>query len=174
MSRFFKFLIMVAAIANILLLFVFDGQIPSNIPIPFITKPAESEEVVAEEPAVEETVLPEETEEVTEPEAEEEEEVLPEQVAAEEEIQEVTAEEETQEEALPECRIISPDGSNIRSGPSLDNEVIASYPYDTVLVLTGEFENGWYSILAEDGTEGYIFETQIELPEGYITEEMIY
>jgi hypothetical protein len=178
MSRFFKFLIMVAAIANLILLFVFDGEIPEELPMSFFMHQAESEVNGAEEPAVEEAV-PEEAdlnvqaEEVAEPETETdmEAEALPEETAAAEE----PAEEETEEEeALPVCRIISLDGSNIRSGPSLDNEVVASYPYDTVLTLTGEYEIGWYSILAEDGTEGYIFETQIELPEGYVAEEAAY
>ena len=183
MSRFFKFLIMAAAIANLVLLFVFDGRIPENLPMPFFMQSAESEENEAEEPAFEEAVpeeaVPEEAdlnaqaEEAPEPETETEEEAeeLPEEVIAAEE----TAEEENPEEqALPECRVISLDGSNIRSGPGLDNEVVASYPYDTVLFLTGEYEIGWYSILAEDGTEGYIFETQIELPEGYMTEDTAY
>jgi hypothetical protein len=178
MSRFFKFLIMAAAIANLVLLFVFDGRIPENLPMPFFMQSAESEENEAEEPAFEEAV-PEEAdlnaqaEEAPEPETETEEETeeLPEEVIAAEE----TAEEENPEEqALPECRIISLDGSNIRSGPGMDYEIVASYPYDMVLSLTGEYEIGWYSILAEDGTEGYIFETQIELPEGYVAEEAAY
>ena len=178
MSRFLKFLILVAVIANLVLLFVFEGEIPEKLPMPFFMHRAESEENVAEEPAIGKTVpeeddLAAQTEEVTEPETEtyKEAEALPEEDIAAEEPEE---EENAEEEALPECRVISLDGSNIRSGPGMDYEVVASYPYDTVLVLTGEYEIGWYSILAEDGTEGYIFETQIELPEGYVTEEAEY
>ena len=98
-------------------------------------------------------------------------EALPEEVIA---AKEPAEEETTVEQPLPECRVISLDGSNIRSGPGMDYEVVASYPYDTMLFLTGEYEIGWFSILAEDGTEGYIFETQIELPEGYVAEEAAY
>ena len=183
MSRLFKFLIMVVAIANLVLLFVFEGEIPASLPMPSFINRAESEENGAEEAVPEETV-PEETvpeeadlnaqaEEVTEPETETEKEpeALPEEVTAAEEPEE---DETAEEPALPECRIISLDGSNIRSGPGMDYEIVASYPYDMVLSLTGEYEIGWYSILAEDGTEGYIFETQIELPEGYAAEEADY
>jgi len=175
MSRFFKFLIMVAAIANLFLLLTFDGQFPSDFRIPFPAKPAETEETEAVKPVPEETV-PEE--EVKEPEtAEETAQIQPEEEAPKEEATEEAGEEENQEEeALPECRIISEYGSNVRSGPGPDYEVVAAYPYDTVLVITGEPEIGWFPIRAEDGTEGYIFETQIELPEGYdyITEETVY
>lgn len=186
MSRFFKFLIMAAAIANLVLLFVFDGRIPENLPMPFFMQSAESEENEAEEPAFEEAVpeeaVPEESdlnaqaEEAPEPETETEKEPEalpeePEEVIAAENPEE---EEPAEEPVLPECRIISLDGSNIRSGPGMDYEIVASYPYDMVLSLTGEYEIGWYSILAEDGTEGYIFETQIELPEGYVAEEAAY
>ena len=178
MSRFLKFLILVAVIANLVLLFVFEGEIPEKLPMLFFMHRAESEENVAEEPAIGKTVpeeddLAAQTEEVTEPEteADKEAEALPEEDIAAEEPEE---EENAEEEALPECRVISLDGSNIRFGPGMDYEVVASYPYDTVLVLTGEYEIGWFSILAEDGTEGYIFETQIELPEGYVTEETVY
>ncbi len=172
MSRFFKFLIMVAAIANLVLIFAFEGAIPEYLPLPFFMQKAESEENGAGEPAIEEAAFEEagpavQTEKMTEPEAGTEAEPLPEETAAAEETPE-------EEEPVPVCRIISPEGSNIRSGPGVDFEVIASYPYDTVLVLTGEYEIGWHSILAEDGTEGYIFETQIELPEGYTTEETVY
>jgi hypothetical protein len=101
----------------------------------------------------------------------------PDDAISDDDAEEVEGEEEeepVEEPVLPECRIISLDGSNIRSGPGMDYEIVASYPYDMVLSLTGEYEIGWYSILAEDGTEGYIFETQIELPEGYVAEEAAY
>ena len=171
MSRFFKFLIMVAAIANLVLIFVYEGQIPGDFHIPFLGQMSENE---SKEPLVEETVLPVQTEEVAEPEIAEEEEVLPETPVAEVEVAEEPAEEAVEEEEPPVCRIISLDGSTVRSGPGPDYEVVTSYPYDTVLVLTGEPEIGWYPVLAEDGTEGFIFETQIELPEGYVTEETVY
>lgn len=154
MSRFFKFLILVAAVINLAFIFVFDGKIPSSLPIPFLEASSERAEIsgedelqiaekviLAEEEGLEETMLPQE-----EPEEEE-----------------AAAEEPEEEEAVPRCRIISTDGSNIRSGPGTNFDIVTSYPYDTVFTLTGEPEIGWYPIMAEDGTEGYIFENQIEL-----------
>ena len=179
MSRFFKYLILVAAIANLAILFVYDGVIPENLPIPFIRNETEKEENAGEDAAPETAVLPEETQE-KEPETE------PETVKEPEEAEtametgeagetETASETETEEEPeLLQCRIISEYGSNVRSGPGPDYDVVASYPYDTVLTLTGEPDMGWYPILAEDGTEGYIFETQILLPEGMLQSEAAY
>lgn len=176
MSRFFKFLIMVAAIANLFLLLSFDDQIPSVFRIPFLTKPTETEETEAEKPDPKEKDPGEEG--VKEPEtAVETAQIQPEEEAPEEEAAKEAGEEEAQEEEdLPKCRVISEYGSNVRSGPGPDYEVVAAYPYDTVFVIIGEPEIGWFPIRTEDGTEGFIFENQIELPEGYdyLTEEAVY
>ena len=174
MSRFFKFLIMVAAIANLILLLSFDGQLPSFVRIPFLPSAEEAEETEAVKPVPEET-LPEK-EEAAEPETTVETAMAEPEEEVQEEAGEETEEEAQEEETLPECRVISEYGSNVRSGPGPDYEVVTAFPYDTVLVITGEPEIGWFPIRAEDGTEGYIFETQIELPEGYAytTEEGLY
>lgn len=163
MSRFFKFLIIVAAVVNLAFVFVFDGRIPSNIPIPFVKNAEESEETLPES-----DVLQPDDAEV----AEEETEVLPEEAAAEGTEEEELTEETEEETAVPRCRIISAGGSNVRSGPGSSFEVLTSYPYDTVLILTGEAEIGWYPILAEDGTEGYIFESQVEILEENAAEDV--
>ena len=154
--RFLRALIVIVAVINLLFLFVLDGRIPSEIHLPFSFPGAHRGSVEAEEESAE--VFTEgETEEDTAAEPEE----TPEEVTEEEPVEEEPAE----EEPVQRCTIISPDGSNIRSGPGSDYEVIASYGYNTVLVVTGEPEYGWYPIQAEDGTAGFIFETQISMLE---------
>ena len=163
MKTFFKFLLLLILAANLLLLFVFDRLIPASLHFPFgseeletiITEEEEKEDEAGTVDIEEAAVHAEEPAEQPEPEPETE--PVP--------GTDTVMVEETEEEALPVCRIISQGGSNIRSGPGIDFEIIASYFYDTRLSLTGEPENGWYPILAEDGTEGYIFETQIEIPD---------
>ena len=163
MKTFFKFLLLLILAANLLLLFVFDRLIPASLHLPFgsdgsetiITEEEEEKEDEAGTADIEEAAVHAE-EPAEQPEPEPETEPVPDTD---------TVMEEQEEEALPVCRIISQGGSNIRSGPGIDFEIIASYFYDTRLSLTGEPENGWYPILAEDGTEGYIFETQIEIPD---------
>lgn len=160
MSRFLKFLIIVAAVINLVFVFVLDGKIPSNLPLPIIKDAAESEE-----PAFEaEELQPVAAEEVTE----EEKEIQTEEAGAGAE----ETEEPEAEDILPRCRISAAGGSNIRSGPGTNFEIVTAYPYDTVLSLTGEPEIGWYPILAEDGTEGYIFENQIEILDENAAEEI--
>ena len=151
---FLKFLIVIAAIVNLLILFVFDGRLPSQLRLPFSLPNVRKEAAeTEEEPAEEETTVEEQAPE--EPETE--------NIVFEEE--ETEPEEAVEEETVQRCTIISADGSNIRSGPGLDYEVVATYAYDTILVVTGEPENGWYPIQAEDGTRGYIFESQISMLE---------
>jgi len=158
MKTFFKFLLLLILAANLLLLFVFDRLIPASLHFPFGFE--ESETIITEEEEKEDEAGTADIEEAA---------VHAEEPAEQPETEPVPdtdiVMEEQEEEALPVCRIISEGGSNIRSGPGIDFEIIASYFYDTRLSLTGEPENGWYPILAEDGTEGYIFETQIEIPD---------
>ena len=47
------------------------------------------------------------------------------------------------------------DGVNVRSGPSMDSEVLASVNADTIVTVNG-FEDGWYDVTCKYGTEGYI------------------
>ena len=47
------------------------------------------------------------------------------------------------------------DGVNVRSAPSTDGEVLASVNKGTIVTVNG-FENGWYDVTCEYGTEGYI------------------
>lgn len=156
MKTFFKILLLIVLAANMLLLFVFDRLIPADIQLSFDFGRAET--TVTEEPDTEiqeadtekEPVIPEETSE---------------EQTAEKEPDAEAEPEEPEEEALPVCRIISESGSNVRSGPGSGYEVIGIYPYDTVLTIIGEAEIGWYPIRTEDGAEGYIFESQIVIPD---------
>ena len=47
------------------------------------------------------------------------------------------------------------DGVNVRSAASTDSEVLASVNKGTIVTVNG-FENGWYDVTCESGTEGYI------------------
>jgi hypothetical protein len=179
MKNFLKFLLLIVLAANMFFLFVLGGRIPEGISLPAGLTPgaAEDEEEMTAQ-------VPEETEKVKtnkdkekengteEPEKDRETrkeagEAPAGETGAEAGTEAGTEEGTGEEAALPSCRIISENGSNIRSGPGMDFEVVRSYPYDTLLLMKGAVQDGWYPIQAEDGTEGYIFETQIELPEDY-------
>lgn len=163
MSRFFKFLILVAAVINLAFVFVFDGKIPSGLPIPFLNSEEDREEVNEQS-----EIRPAETEETAEAETEV-------QTEEPEDLEPEAVEPETEEpeEILPRCRIAAAGGSNIRSGPGTGFDIVTAYPFDTILTLTGEPEIGWYPVLAEDGTEGYIFENQIEILDENTGEENV-
>jgi uncharacterized protein YgiM (DUF1202 family) len=157
MKNFFKFLLLIVLAANLLLLFVFDRLIPTEVHLPFDLGGSESTVTVEPENEIQTTDIVDETVPAEEPKEESEPETEPET-------------ELPQEEILPVSRIISAEGSNVRSGPGSGYDVIGIYPYDTVLMVTGEAVNGWYPIRTEDGTEGYIFESQVTVPEEAATE----
>lgn len=50
---------------------------------------------------------------------------------------------------------VNSDGVNVRSGASTNASVLASVDADTIVTVNG-FENGWYDVTCEYGTEGYI------------------
>lgn len=50
---------------------------------------------------------------------------------------------------------INGDGVNVRFAASTDSEVLASVNKGTIVTVNG-FENGWYDVTCEYGTEGYI------------------
>lgn len=176
MKSFFKFLLLVLVIANILVLFVFDRFIPSSISLPFLSVEglANVLEELSEQRASEEEAEKEEeekkdleAEEEKEGEAAEGEEDADLQTGREEPAEETVEAEETVAEepveAILACRVISDTGSNVRSGAGIGFPVVRAYPYNAVLTLTGEKENGWYPVMAPDGTEGFIFESQVEI-----------
>ena len=50
---------------------------------------------------------------------------------------------------------VNSDGVNVRSGASTNASVLAAVDADTIVTVNG-FENGWYDVTCEYGTEGYI------------------
>jgi hypothetical protein len=53
-------------------------------------------------------------------------------------------------------------GANVRSGPSLEFEIITSLVAGSDIVLQGQ-SNGWYQVRIPDGTEGWMSEQVIEI-----------
>ena len=54
------------------------------------------------------------------------------------------------------------DGVNVRAGASTDSEVLATVNKGTVVTVNG-FDNGWYDVTCEYGTEGYIHSDFLDL-----------
>jgi len=50
---------------------------------------------------------------------------------------------------------VNADGVNVRSAASTDGEILAAVSNGTVVTVNG-FEDGWYDVTCEYGTEGYI------------------
>lgn len=50
---------------------------------------------------------------------------------------------------------VNGDGVNVRSSASTDDSVLATVDKGTIVTVNG-FENGWYDVTCEYGTEGYI------------------
>ncbi len=50
---------------------------------------------------------------------------------------------------------VNADGVNVRSGASTDSAALATVDADTIVTVNG-FEDGWYDVTCEYGTEGYI------------------
>lgn len=78
-----------------------------------------------------------------------------------------------EEEQTKYCRVIASGKVNMRKGPGTEYEVVQVLLPDTVLVVTGEEENGWRPVRTEDEAEGYVFANLIimledseENPEG--------
>lgn len=172
MKKFLKFLVLAALAANMVFLLVLDGRLPAGISLPFrlpVTEAAKEEEMTAEVPAVTETAEPEEDKKEEAGTEETEENPKTGRRQPQEPAESAETEEETEtEEHLPYCRVISENGSNVRSGPGQAYEVIFICPYDTLLFIRGEAVDGWYPVQMQDGTQGYIFESQIGLPENFV------
>ena len=71
-----------------------------------------------------------------------------------------------EEEQVKYCRVIASGKVNMRSGPGTGFDVVQVLSPDTVLVVTGEEENGWRPVRTEDDVEGYIFANLIIMMEG--------
>ena len=156
---------------NLLFLFASDGTVPSEIPIPFISGASHNEErAFKEEDENNNVQATDTTVETLQNEAEVEENAEDTEPAAEDLVNtaedtenpaEGTKAEEPEDDFL-RCMIIAETGFNISPGAGNDFEIVTSYPYETVLAVTGEVDNGCYPVLAEDGTGGF-FETQLQM-----------
>ena len=171
-------ILVVLAVVNLIWLFVFNYKIPGlpslsfrkkdmakseNVEEPLPEeKTAEEIEAVEEEPEAEAEENPD-GEETTEA-ADEEPEVEAEAALAGEEIAEAEAKEpgfeepETEDDGRRRCHIIDGYNARIRSGPSMDYEIVTEMESGSVLVITGDMEDSWYPVRSEDGAvEGYIY-----------------
>ena len=73
------------------------------------------------------------------------------------------AEEPAQAGTAQKCVVSARSSANVRSGPGTEYDVVASLPNNTVLDITGEAQNGWYPVRAENGVEGYIIQTYVTM-----------
>ena len=158
-QRFSKNIIVVISVLNLIFLFGF------NYRIPFIHHQAESMEslessvlendgtdTAASEPASSGETS---TEAGAAGDAAVSQEQTPEENAA--------AEEQAQAGTAQQCVVSARSSANVRSGPGTEYDVVASLPSNTVLDITGEAQNGWYPVRAENGVEGYIIQTYVTM-----------
>ena len=109
----------------------------------------ETAEAKAEEPEAEADAAPA-GEDVTEAEAGEPEEENP----------------ETEDDGLRKCLINDGYYARIRSGPGMDYEIVTEMESGSILVITGDMEDGWYPVRSEDETiEGYIYSDLVHFSE---------
>lgn len=57
---------------------------------------------------------------------------------------------------------VNGDGVNVRTAPSTDGDIAATVNSGTVVTVTG-LEDGWYSVICQYGTEGYIRSDFVDL-----------
>ena len=170
MRRIIWNIITVLAALNLIWLFVFNYKLPklssfsSNKEEEAVSNEETGEELTADENGEFETA--EQTEQNDE-EGQQEEAVA---AGDREEITEAASEEETEDQentddGLSRCRINDGYNARIRSGPGTDYEIVTEMESGSVLIITGELENGWYPIRTEDGTEGYIYSELVTVVE---------
>lgn len=166
-QRFSKNIIVVISVLNLIFLFGF------NYRIPFIHHQAESgqeaEDMSAAESmeSLESSMLendgtdPAASSGETSPEAG----AAGDAAASQEQTPEenAAAEEQAQAGTAQQCVVSARSSANVRSGPGTEYDVVASLPSNTVLHITGEAQNGWYPVRAENGVEGYIIQTYVTM-----------
>lgn len=82
---------------------------------------------------------------------------------AEEEVAEEPVEEEPKEEVkVVKCRVTAATRLNIRMGPGTNYEVVGTANYNEILTVLST-ENGWVRIRNDQGQEGYVSETYVEI-----------
>lgn len=71
-------------------------------------------------------------------------------------------EEKEPEEKEAHCRVIVSPRLNIRKGPGTNYEILTTAGYNEILVVY-EVERGWVHIRNEEGVEGYVSATYVEM-----------
>ena len=162
MRRVIWNIITVLAVINLIWLFVFNYKIPQ---IPSFSSRKQEEVFPPEEVVNEESETEEQTKETEE--AETAEQTAPAEESTEDvtETAETEQAEETEQEKQIQCRINDGYNARIRSGPGTNYDIVTEMKSGSILTVTGELENGWYPIRAEDGTEGYIFSELVTIVE---------
>ena len=73
---------------------------------------------------------------------------------------------ETEDDGLRKCLINDGYYARIRSGPGMDYEIVTEMESGSILVITGDMEDGWYPVRSEDETiEGYIYSDLVHFSE---------
>ena len=164
MRRIIWNIITVLAVLNLVWLFVFNYKIPQ---IPSFSSRKQEEAAPAEDIMNEETESEEQTIEKENEETETAEPTAPEEEPTKDvtEAAETEQTEETEQENQMQCRINDGYNARIRSGPGTNYDIVTEMKSGSILTVTGELENGWYPIRAEDGTEGYIFSELVTIVE---------
>ena len=132
----FKYTVVILSILNLVWLYGFGYRIPWAA-----GDPKTEEAAVAASTASEAAVV----EEVVEEEPEEE-------------------EPEEEKEQVVRCRVTAASRLNVRMGPGTNYQVVTTANYDDILIVL-DVENGWVHIRNEQGQEGYVSETYVEIIE---------
>lgn len=71
-------------------------------------------------------------------------------------------EDEEPEEEVTYCRVIVSPRLNVRKGPGTNYDILTTASYNEILTVYGA-EKGWVHIRNEEGIEGYVSETYVEM-----------
>ena len=158
-QRFSKNIIVVISVLNLIFLFGF------NYRIPFIHHQAESMELLESSVLENDGTDPAASEPASSGETSPEAGAAGDAAASQEQTPEenAAAEEQAQAGTAQQCVVSARSSANVRSGPGTEYDVVASLPSNTVLDITGEAQNGWYPVRAENGVEGYIIQTYVTM-----------
>ena len=159
LQRFSKNIIVVISVLNLIFLFGF------NYRIPFIHHQAESMEPLESSVLENDGTDPAASEPASSGETSPEAGAAGDAAASQEQTREenAAAEEQAQAGTAQQCVVSARSSANVRSGPGTEYDVVASVPSNTVLDITGEAQNGWYPVRAENGVKGYIIQTYVTM-----------
>lgn len=83
-------------------------------------------------------------------------------VADKKEPDDKSKEEKEPEEEVTYCRVIVSPKLNVREGPGTNYDILTTASYNEILTVYGA-EKGWVHIRNEEGIEGYVSETYVEM-----------